>query len=71
MPDYDPDELVMVEEIAQRCDTRAMTVYGWRWRGHLPEPAKRYGRSMLWRWADVECVPIVRRALGRPQASDQ
>jgi hypothetical protein len=70
MPDFDPDELVTGPTIAERLGCRPGTVRSWRLRGLMPEPAGRYGPAFVWRWADVEVVPIVRRAIGRPQAGE-
>jgi predicted DNA-binding transcriptional regulator AlpA len=67
--DRNPDELVTVYEIAQRCGVEQATVWSWRHRGHLGDPFERVGRTGRWRWGDVERVPVIRRAIGRPQAA--
>lgn len=66
----DPDEMVDVNTIAARCGVEAVTVRSWKRRGHLDVDSRRFGGALVYRWADVEVLPIVRRALGRPQASD-
>lgn len=69
MPDYDPDELVTVDQIADRHGCDAATVRGWRHRGLMPEPAERIGKRVLrWHWRDVAGLRVGERALGRPQA---
>lgn len=64
---YDPDELVSLATIAERHGVKLATVYGWRNRGHLGEPAKRFGQSLVYRWGDVAGLIPRRKALGRPR----
>lgn len=66
----DPDEMVDVNTIAARCGVAAVTVRTWKRRGQLDVDHHRFGGALVYRWADIEGLPIVRRALGRPRAKD-
>lgn len=65
---HDPDEMVDVATIAQRCGVEPVTVRTWKRRGHLAVDGRRYGNAWVYRWADIEGLPVIRKALGRPQA---
>lgn len=70
MTDYDPDELVTMATIADRRGIPRRTLQTRLRRGQMPDPDVRSGKFMFWRWATVEGIPVRRRAIGRPQASD-
>ena len=47
-------ELVDMAEIARRAGVARDTVARWRIRyGDFPAPARRFGRSPVWRWPEV------------------
>ncbi|MEO1063007.1 MAG: helix-turn-helix domain-containing protein [Actinomycetota bacterium] len=51
----DLDEMITVDDIAERLGVSVATVRMWRNRTHteFPEPFKRFGVTMVWRWGDV------------------
>lgn len=62
-------------ELAVRLHVSEAQIREWYTAGSLPPPDyemphKRSGMVPWWRWATVEGIPVRRRALGRPQASD-